>query len=68
MDRRTKGLLERAKEKLERKLGRRLTWNEFFENVVKMFNVESILELNNEEAEIIKELTIEGRRSWKRSA
>ena len=67
MSKRVKSLLERAKAKYEKELGKRLTWNEFMEKVVlRRLNVESILELSKEEAETIMELTVKGRESWTR--
>lgn len=67
MSRRVKSLLERAKAKYERELGKRLTWNEFMERVVlRRLNVESVLELSDEEANTIMELTVKGRESWRR--
>lgn len=50
-----------------RELGKRLTWNEFMERVVlRRLNVESVLELSDEEANTIMELTVKGRESWRR--
>jgi len=67
VSRRVKSLLERAKAKYERELGKRLTWNEFMERVVlRRLNVESVLELSDEEANTIMELTVKGRESWRR--
>ncbi len=67
MSKGVKSLLERMKAKFEEELGRKLTWDEFFERIAMRLGVESILELNEEEAKIIKELVIEGRKSWRRS-
>ena len=55
------------KAKFEEELGRKLTWDGFFERIAMRLGVESILELDEEEAKIIKELVIESRKSWRRS-
>lgn len=68
MSKETKALLERVKAKVEERLGRRLTWDEFLREIIRRLGVESILELSDEEAKIISSLVAEGRRSWKRYA
>ena len=69
LDRRLKTLLGLAKSKYEKILGEKLTWNGFVEKVVlRKLEMDSLLELSDEEAEAVMELTVRGRESWRRHA
>ncbi len=63
----TKNFLEEVKGRFEEKYNRKFTWDEFLEIIaVRSMEDESYLELDNEEAKVILELTIEGRKRWRR--
>ncbi|BCU69650.1 VapB-type antitoxin [Stygiolobus caldivivus] len=56
-----KELLERKKKEMEVKLGKPLTWDEFFQEVLKGENVPTL----TEEVETLKRLVLEDRENWK---
>ncbi|WP_338598591.1 VapB-type antitoxin [Sulfolobus tengchongensis] len=64
--------LERLKRKMEVELGRTLSWDDFFSELIKerteKEKKDKKLILSDEEAEILLRLTEEGRRSWRRNA
>ncbi|MCD6488678.1 MAG: hypothetical protein J7K21_05585 [Desulfurococcales archaeon] len=47
LDRKVKGLLEKAEAELEKELGRKLTWSEFLEHVIRRLGIKSLLELDD---------------------
>jgi len=65
----TKEKLNLLKKIYEAKLGKSLSWDEFFEKLLEKerekVNFE-VLELSNEEAEIMLDLLRKGRESWRR--
>jgi replicative superfamily II helicase len=58
-----KNKLERAKRNLEIKLGRSLSWDEFFERILSEEKSEYLI--TEEEAKILLKLIEEGRKSWR---
>ena len=66
IDRRLKVLLELAKSKYGKELGMKLSWNDFMEKVVlKKLEMDSLLELSDDEAKLILDLTARGRGAWR---
>jgi len=64
-----KEFLENLKGEYEKKLNRKITWDEFLELLaIKSMTLESHLELTDDEAKAIREITIKGREGWRRSA
>lgn len=60
-----KEILEKKKKELEIKLNRPLSWDEFFRNVFKDEMVK-VPKLSEDEAETLKKLIKEDRKTWKR--
>jgi len=65
----TKEKLNLLKKIYEAKLGKSLSWDEFFEKLLEKEREKvdfEVLELSNEEAEIMLDLLRKGRESWRR--